>query len=78
MKMLTLIVFVAVFVMLITGARCEAETAVRDVRAALQNRQFEDAVKLADSLLATTEKDQDFLTYLKTLPKRRDRLLVLA
>ena len=64
MKILTL----SLCMVLLSGIRCWAEAAeVRDVRAALQNRQFEAAVELVDSLLAASQEDRDFLFYLKGL-----------
>lgn len=46
--------------------------AVKDVKAAMQNRMYDDAVKLADQIISgigatETEKDKDLLVYLKAL-----------
>jgi len=53
--------------LLVLATYCWADTTVKDVRAALQDKRFEEAVELADSLLAASDEDQDFLLYLKGL-----------
>jgi len=76
MKMLTL----TLLMILVLGTHCWAEAGtdatvepaagsftVKDVRAALQNRQFEEAVRLVDSLLVASEEERDYLIYLKGL-----------
>ena len=45
----------------------EENVALKDVRSALQNREYGDAVELAESLMAESDEDHDFLVYLKSL-----------
>ena len=47
--------------------RVEAEAEIRDIRAALHNKQFEEAIKLIDLALVSSQEQQDFLKYLKAL-----------
>ena len=51
------------------GADAEDTSAseMKNIRAALQDSQFDTAIGLIDSLLKTTDEDRDFLTYLKGL-----------
>ena len=48
-------------------AEAEDGASVKDIRAALQNKQFEEAFALIDSVLTTAEEGRDFLIYLKGL-----------
>ena len=47
----------------------KADVALKDVRSALQNKQYGEAVELIDTLMsvADTDKDRDFMMYLKGL-----------
>jgi len=61
----------ALFIILVLGIFCcievEASETLKDVRGALQDKRYEEAVKLIDLALVTEEKDRDFLIYLKGL-----------
>jgi hypothetical protein len=62
------IFFSGLSVILFLGSLCQVNAdSVKEIQSALQNRQFEEAVKMIDSLLKTADKDGDFLTYLKAL-----------
>ncbi|MFC1715758.1 tetratricopeptide repeat protein [Candidatus Poribacteria bacterium] len=56
---------------LVLGTLCwttsKADIGIGDVRTAIQDRQFSDAVKLIDLLLADSEEESDLLMYLRSL-----------
>ena len=55
-------------IILISGTICQAEEyAIRDLRSAIQNKQFKEAADLADSLLKNTQENHDYITYIKAL-----------
>jgi len=68
--------FAFVFIMLFgSGIYSIAETKadLKDVRSAMQNKQFSEAVKLLDSMLPTIKSDRDYLLYLKALSLYYDK-----
>jgi hypothetical protein len=54
-------------------AETNADITVKDVRAAMQNKQFSEAVKLVDSMLSGVKSDRDYLIYLKALSLYYDK-----
>lgn len=67
MKILILFLSVILALGLYQLAKSGDDPTVKDVRMALQNKQFGEAVRLVDSALATAKEERDFLLYLKGL-----------
>ena len=62
-----LIMFISSTVFSNAQSQPQAKISEKDVRSAIQNKQFSDAIKLLDSLLATEKDNIDYYLYLKGL-----------